>query len=215
VDEQHDYKETPPCDDTRSGRHDTDSSTQSKRPVGSGTGAVIRRPLLGCIRGFPLRARIEVAVIPSPVPAASHAACGFAALRAPAPFTSRVMRPCAAFAVTRSRRLTSCSVLGGFINPPLPSVLAPTSVQQGSFAPRALPRFVATTSLAAAVSSSADFPGVPVIRPTWLRRVLGGTRTVSPVARHVLVTVLPLTTPPKRQAVSVSPQPVHSAFGPP
>src|SRR6267143_3902898 len=68
-------------------------TTQSKRPVGSGTGAVIRRPLLGCIRGFPLRARIEVAVIPSPVPAASHAACGFTALRAPAPFTSRVMRP--------------------------------------------------------------------------------------------------------------------------
>ena len=78
--------------------------------------------------------------------------------------------PSAAFAVTYSRRLRSCSVLGGFINPPLPSVLSPTSVQQGSLAPRALPRFVATTNLAAAVSSSADFPGLPVIRPTWLRR---------------------------------------------
>jgi len=111
VDEQHDYKETPPCDDTRSGRHDTDSSTQSKRPVGSGTGAVIRRPLLGCIRGFPLRARIEVAVIPSPVPAASHAACGFAALRAPAPFTSRVMRPCAASLVDGVDEQTSESRL--------------------------------------------------------------------------------------------------------
>ena len=66
----------------------------------------------------------------------------------------------AAFAVTHSRRLRSCSVLGGFINPPLPSVLTPTSVQQGSLAPRALPRFIATTSLAAAVSSSADFPEV-------------------------------------------------------
>jgi hypothetical protein len=32
-------------------------------------------------------------VVPFPVPAASHAACGFTALRAPAPFTSRVMRP--------------------------------------------------------------------------------------------------------------------------
>src|SRR5262245_51314636 len=52
--------------------------------VGSGTGAVIRRQLLGCGRGFPLRARVEAAVIPSPVPAASHAACGFPALRAPA-----------------------------------------------------------------------------------------------------------------------------------
>jgi hypothetical protein len=53
--------------------------------VGSGTGAVIRRQLLGRIRGFPLRARVEVTVIPSPVPATSHAACGFTALRAPAP----------------------------------------------------------------------------------------------------------------------------------
>src|SRR5215510_3239511 len=55
-----------------------------RTPVGSGTGAVIRRQLLGCGRGFPLRARVEAAVIPSPVPAASHAACGFPALRAPA-----------------------------------------------------------------------------------------------------------------------------------
>ena len=61
--------------------------------VGSRTGAVTRRRLLGRIGGFPLRARVGVAVVPFPVPAASHAACGFPALRAPAPFTSRVMRP--------------------------------------------------------------------------------------------------------------------------
>ena len=78
----------------------------------------------------------------------------------------------AAFAVTHSRCLRSCSVLGGVIKPPLPSFLTPTSVQQGSFAPRALPRFLATASPAATVSSSADFPGSPVIRPTWLRRFL-------------------------------------------
>src|SRR5712691_6821282 len=48
--------------------------------VGSGTGAVTRRPLLVCIQGFPLRARVGGAVVPFPVPAASHAACGFAAL---------------------------------------------------------------------------------------------------------------------------------------
>jgi hypothetical protein len=65
-------------------------------------------------------------------------------------------------------------------------------VQQGPFAPRALPRFCATTNPAATVSSSADFPGSPVIRPILLRRFLDGTRTASPVARHVLVTVLPL-----------------------
>src|SRR5262249_58318123 len=51
-------------------------------------------------------------------------------------------------------------VWGGFTIPPLPPVSTPTSMQQGSWAPRAFPRFVATTSLAAAVSSSADFPGV-------------------------------------------------------
>src|ERR1700730_5747405 len=81
-------------------------------------------------------------------------------------------------------------------------------MQQGPIAPRALPRFAATTGLAAAVSSSADFPGFPVIRLTCSTDFRDGTRTVSPVARHVLVTVLPLTTPPEWQAVSVSPQPV-------
>ena len=74
-----------------------------------------------------MRARVEVTVIPFPVPATSHAACGFAALRAPAPFTSPVMRRVPAFAVTHSPRLRSCSVLSGFISPPLPSVLTQTS----------------------------------------------------------------------------------------
>jgi hypothetical protein len=61
--------------------------------VGSSTGAVIRRKLLVCVRRFHLRARLEASVIPFPAPATSHAACGFPALRAPALFTSRVMRP--------------------------------------------------------------------------------------------------------------------------
>ena len=65
-------------------------------------------------------------------------------------------------------------------------------MQQGSFAPRALPRFDATTSPAVTVSSSVDFPGAPVIRPILLRRFLDGTRTASPVAWRVLVTVPPL-----------------------
>ena len=34
----------------------------------------------------------------------------------------------------------------------------------------------------ATLSSSADFPGLPVRRPTLLRRFLAGTRRVSPVA---------------------------------
>ena len=65
-------------------------------------------------------------------------------------------------------------------------------MQQGPLAPRELPRFSATTDPAATVSSSADFPGSPVIRPTFFRRFRDGTWTASPVARHVLVTVLPL-----------------------
>src|ERR1022692_1323095 len=42
---------------------------------------------------------------------------------------------------------------------------------QGPFAPRTLLRFIATTDPAATLSSSADFPVSPVIRPTLLRRL--------------------------------------------
>jgi len=94
-------------------------------------------------------------------------------------------------------------------------------VQQGPFAPRALPRFVATTSLTATVSPSADFPVSPVIRLTLLHRWRGGARTVSPVARHALVTVLSL--PPRRSVVTsrsahvtpccLRPEPEGSASG--
>src|SRR5580693_5848370 len=77
---------------------------------------------------------------------------------------------------------------------------------QGPFAPRTLLRFIASTDPSAALSSSADFPGSPVIRSTLLRRFLAGTRRVSPVAQHVLVTVLSL--PPRRGE-----QPYRSVFG--
>ena len=70
-------------------------------------------------------------------------------------------------------------------------------MQQGSLAPRALPRFNATKDPAATVSSSTVFPGAPVIRPTLLRRFLDGTRTASPVAWHALITVLSL--PPRQR----------------
>ncbi len=59
--------------------------------VGSRTGAVIRRTPLVCIQGFPCRARVGSSVIPFPIPATSHAACGFPALRAPVRFVSRFM----------------------------------------------------------------------------------------------------------------------------
>src|SRR3954467_1134582 len=77
---------------------------------------------------------------------------------------------------------------------------------QGPFAPRTLLRFIAPTDPAATLSSSADFPVSPVIRPTLLRRFLAGMRRASPVAQHVLVTVLSL---PPRQGE----QPRRSDFG--
>ena len=81
-------------------------------------------------------------------------------------------------------------------------------MQQGPFAPRALPRFIATTNPAATVSPSDAFPVSPVIRLTLLRRFLSGARTASPVARRVLVTVPPL--PPRRSG-----QPHRSGCGNP
>src|SRR5499427_3147913 len=90
---------------------------------------------------------------------------------------------------------------------------------QGPFAPRTLLRLLATTDPAATLSSSADFPVSPVIRPTLLRRFRAGTRRASPVAQHVLVTVPSL--PPRRgTAVSVSgrllmlPSPFGGRLGP-
>jgi hypothetical protein len=75
--------------------------------------------------------------------------------------------------------------------------------QQGPFARRTLLRVLAITDPSATFSSSADFPGAPVIRPTLLRRFRGGRRRASPVAWRVLVTVLPLS--PRRSGVSCRP----------
>src|SRR5262249_4939941 len=45
--------------------------------------------------------------------------------------------------------------------------------QQGPFARRTLLRVIARTDPSATLSSSTDFPGSPVIRPTLLRRFRG------------------------------------------
>src|SRR4029453_6874569 len=74
--------------------------------------------------------------------------------------------------------------------------------QQGPIAPRALPRLLAPSGPSATLSSSADFPGPPVIRPTLLRRFRGGTRRASPLVRRVLVTVPSL--PPRRREGAAS-----------
>src|SRR5258707_3055557 len=97
-----------------------------------------------------------------------------------------------AFAFTYSLRLRSCKSMDAFIISSLPSLCWRHCKWQGPFAPRTLLRFIATTDPADSLSSLADFPVSPVIRPTLLRRFLAGTRRVSPVAQHVLVTVLSL-----------------------
>ena len=92
--------------------------------------------------------------------------------------------------------------MDAFIISSLPSLRRRRCKWQGPLAPRALLRFVATPDPAATLSSSADFPVSPVIRPTLLRRFLAGTRRASPVAQHVLVTVLSL--PPRRSEGAAS-----------
>ena len=81
-------------------------------------------------------------------------------------------------------------------------VVGGVATQQGPFAPRALPRFLATTNPSATLSPSAHFPGSPVIGPTLLRRFRAGARRASPVAWLVLVTVPPL--PPRRSGTAAS-----------
>src|SRR5260370_9497890 len=76
---------------------------------------------------------------------------------------------------------------------------------QGPFGSGALIGFLASMGPSDTLSSLADFPVSPVIRPTLFRRFRAGMRRVSPVAQHVLVTVLSL--PPRRAA-----QPYRSAF---
>jgi hypothetical protein len=74
----------------------------------------------------------------------------------------------------------------------------------GSFAPRALPRFRATTNPSATLSSSADFPVSPVIRPTPLpplsRRDEEGFSSCSTRPCHRAVAL----TPPEQPAASAS-----------
>ena len=101
-------------------------------------------------------------------------------------------RGSSAFTLTYILRLRSCKSMDAFVISSLPSLRRRRCEWQGPFAPRTLLRFIATADPAATLSSSADFPVSPVIRPTLLRRFLGGTRRASPVARHVLVTVLSL-----------------------
>src|ERR1700675_1722988 len=116
-----------------------------------------------------------------------------------------------AFALTYILRLRSCKSMDAFVISSLPSLCWRHCKWQGPFAPRTLLRFIATANPAATLSSSADFPVSPVIRPTLLRRFRAGTRRASPVARHVLFTVLWL--PPRRGEIRIGQSSAaHAAF---
>src|SRR5262245_41913658 len=92
--------------------------------------------------------------------------------------------------------------MDAFVISSLPSRLKETLQQQGPFVPRTLLRFIAHTDPSATLSPSIDFPVEPVIRSTLLRRFRTGARRASPVARHVLATVLSL--PPRQGGSAVS-----------
>src|SRR6516165_4652997 len=159
----------------------------------------------------------------SPAPASSNGAGGFPALRFPDDFSPGVMGPLGQQRFRDRRPVPTppgpvevglrpgkdplpqvLPIMGGFIISPRPPMSVEECPQQGRFAPRTLLRFAATTSPSATLSPSADFPGSPVLRPTWLRRCRGGARRASPVARCALVTVLSL--PPRRRVPSRQPR---------
>src|SRR5262245_16066875 len=190
--------------------------------VGSRAGAVFRRPGLAVAPRFLWECLTSPAVNPSPAPATSNGAGGFPALRFPVRFTPRLMRPTAAAALSAAicrllhltrpirpspRRISPASGLADrrvlFSRHPCLPYCRRSYEQQGPFAPRPLRRFPATTSPSATLSSSADFPVLPVIRPTQLPPFPVGTRRASPVARCVLVVVPSLTTPPEQLAASI------------
>ena len=69
-----------------------------------------------------------------------------------------------AFALAYRLLLRSCKLLGAFLISPLPPFCWNRYKQQGSLAPRALPRFFTTMSPSETLSSSTAFLGAPVIR---------------------------------------------------
>jgi hypothetical protein len=183
---------------------------------------VLRRPGLAVAPRFLWECLTSPAVNPSPAPATSNRAGGSPAPGSPVRFTPRLMRPTATAALSAAlRRLLHLARP----DQPSPGRISPSSGladrwvlfsghpclpccrrshgQQGPFAPRALPRFVATTGPSATLSPSADFPVLPVIRPAQLPPFRAGARRASPVARCVLVAVLSLTTPPEQPAASI------------
>jgi len=101
--------------------------------------------------------------------------------------------------------------MGAFVISPLPPVLLESLQTAGplrSADVTPLPRYYRPSRIPLAVHR---LPGVAGYTVSLLRRFLDGARRVSPVARHDLVTVLSLPTPPKCFAASVLAT-LHAAF---
>ena len=77
-------------------------------------------------------------------------------------------------------------------------------VQQGPFAPWALPHLIATTDLAVTVPPAVDFPVGPVIRPRCSTDFSMGRGRLLQLLSMSFVTVLSLTTPPECRPASAS-----------
>ena len=125
--------------------------------VGSRTGA----PTVGSEENpttFAL-VRSPAPIITFPAPASSNAACGFPALRFPACFTSRVMRPIqpspSRISFASGRAVRSAPFSSRLCLPCRQSRYR----QQGRFPPPALPGFTGTTSPSATLSPVSRFPG--------------------------------------------------------
>ena len=111
------------------------------------------------------------------------------------------------FALTYSLRLRSCRLIGAFVISPLPPFLIKTACTAGpldSAGTAPLRRYYGPSRHRLVFPR---FPAFAVIRGTLLPRFPGGTRTVSPVAQHALVTVLPL--PPRRSEMRLQPVRPH------
>ena len=104
---------------------------------------------------------------------------------------------CSAFTLAYILRLRSCRPTDAIIKSPLPPIT--DEEVMNSRVPSLHGRYPASSLLRTRPPPSrlrSISRWMPVIRPTLLRRFLGGTRTASPVAQRILVTVLPL--PPRR-----------------
>src|SRR5262245_7696802 len=101
-----------------------------------------------------------------------------------------------AFALTYSLRLRSCRLIGVFVISPLPPFLIKTSCAARPLRSAGITPLLHYYGPGRRRLIFYRFPGFAGYTTTLLHRFPGGTRTVSPVAQHALVTVLSL--PPRR-----------------